>query len=116
MRKGRTKPLQSALFGCRARLVPLRVIAILQPTVGIATDGLDMRPLILRDTDLCPGGRNSELPDARLQCTIANGLPALVAIQEAFAAAPAAQAKRRRIDIPQAKAAGGVSAVGGQRE
>ena len=78
-------------LGGGASLVPFGVIAILQATLGIATDGLDMGALVRCDANLAPGGRDGELIDARFNCFIADRIAGPITIGESLAAALAPQ-------------------------
>src|SRR5262249_19094021 len=88
-------------FGLSASLLPIGVIAVLQAVLSITPDGLNMRPLILGDTNLGPGRRNGELLDACLQRLVAHSPTFAIDISETPSATTASQAKICGFDIVQ---------------
>src|SRR5262245_4730281 len=100
--KRRTETQQSVQLGFCAGLLPIVVVAILQPAFAIAAHGLNVSPLSLGDTHLGPSGRDGEPADARLRGFVANYVPLAVAVAEALAAAPSDQAKICSLDVSHA--------------
>jgi hypothetical protein len=74
----------------------------LQAVLSVATDGLNMRPLIRGDAHVGPGRRNGELLDACLQRLIAQSLTFGIGITETPSTTPATQAKICGLDVVQA--------------
>src|SRR5581483_4645571 len=65
--QGRAQSPQPGSFGERAGLLPFGMVAVLQPSFGIAADGLNMSPLVSRDIHVGPARRDGKPLHATLE-------------------------------------------------
>ena len=98
------EPREAARLADLAHLLPVRMIAVLQPAGGIAPDGLQMRGRILRVQHVGVGRRHGEARQPPHRGALADHAVVGIEIGPAFAAAAPADRQGIGGDEPQAQA------------
>ena len=75
------------------------MVAILKPTLGVASDGLNVGSIVLGDANVRPGGRDRKRLDPRLYCLVTHGPSTGIEVAEALAASSTTQSELRTLDV-----------------
>ena len=100
------EPSQPARLAQLAHVVPLRVIAVLQPASGVTPDGLEMGGRIRRVEHILVGRRHGEAGEAADDPCILDRPPIVSDIGPASAATAAPDRQRIGRDVPQTEPLG----------
>ena len=80
------------------------MVAILKPTLGVASYGLNMGSVISGDANVRPGRRDRKRLDPRLYCLVSHGPSTGIEVAEALAASTTTQSELRTLDVIQTMA------------